>query len=402
MKTIAILGDIIGGEGERWVSSEVSPKNVIDALAEANGEPVEININSYGGSVLGGIAIANAIKKYPGETTCNVLGIAASMASVIACAGKKTCMGQGAYLMIHNPWTYTSGTAEDLRKDAEKLDQMRDSIISFYKGKCTKTEDEIKALMDAETWISRESAADFGFEVEDYVGEFKAAASLTRRAYDKAPDAVKALVKFMAEKPEDKHVAEAAEKPAEAAAEETATETATEAGKPAEAQETATETVEAEKPVEEAPATVEEPKNEKPADNWEARFKGLSTKFNEAKAEHEKALAARDAEITNLKSQLETQTKDLADATAKVSELSARIEEDAKALQTAQADLAEARDSLTKAEDKAKQLEDTRDMLTAGVLTPPVASSYADKMKAAKTPEEREALRAQKRAGKIN
>lgn len=399
MKTIAILGDIIGGEGERWVSSEVSPKNVIDALAEANGEPVEININSYGGSVLGGIAIANAIKKYPGETTCNVLGIAASMASVIACAGKTLKMGQGSYLMIHNPWTYTSGTADDLRKDAEKLDQMRDSIIGFYKGKCTKTEDELKALMDAETWISRESAADFGFEVEDYVGEMKAAASLTRRAYDKAPDAVKALVKFMAEKPEDKPVAEAA-------AEETATETATEAEKPAEAQEASPEakpeTVAEEKPVEEAPATVEEPKNEKPAENWEARFKGLSTKFNEAKAEHAKALAARDAEITNLKSQLETQTQALADANAKVSELATQVEEKTKALQTATDDLAKARDSQKLAEDKAKQLEDTRDMLTAGVLTPPTASSYADKMKAAKTPEEREALRAQKRAGKIN
>ena len=385
MKTINIFGDIIGGEGERWVSSEVSPKNVIDALAEANGEPVEININSYGGSVLGGIAIANAIKKYPGETTCNVLGIAASMASVIACAGKKTCMGQGAYLMIHNPWTYTSGTAEDLRKDAEKLDQMRDSIISFYKAKCDKSEDELKALMDAETWISRESAADFGFTVEDYLGELKAAASLTRRAYDKAPDAVKALVKFMDKKPEDKPVAEAAEKPAEAAAEETATETATEA----------------EKPAEEAPATVEEPKNEKPAENWEARFKGLSTKFNEAKAEHEKALAARDAEITNLKSQLETQTQALADANAKVSELATQVEEKTKALQTATDDLAKARDSQKLAEDKAKQLEDTRDMLTAGVLTPPTASSYADKMKAAKTPEEREKLRKQKLAGKI-
>lgn len=395
MKTINILGDIIGGEGERWVSSEVSPKNVIDALTEAGGEPVEININSYGGSVLGGLAIANAIKTYPGETTCNVLGIAASMASVIACAGKKTCMGQGAYLMIHNPWTYTSGTAEDLRKDAEKLDQMRDSIISFYKGKCSKTEDELKALMDAETWISRESAADFGFEVEDYAGEFKAAASLTRRAYDKAPDAVKALMKFMDKKPEDKPVAETTEKPVEAAAEETATETATEAEKPAEAQETATETVEAEKPA-------EEPKNEKPAENWEARFKGLSTKFNEAKAEHEKALAARDAEITNLKSQLEQFGKDLAAANAKASELADKLDENAKALQKANDDLAETRDSLQKAEDKAKQLEDTRDMLTAGVLTPPaVGNSYADKMKAAKTPEEREALRAQKRAGKI-
>lgn len=386
MKTINIFGDIIGGESERWYTSEVSPKTIIDALAEANGEAVEININSYGGSVLGGIAIANAIKKYPGETTCNVLGIAASMASVIACAGKRLCMGQGAYLMIHNPWTYTSGTAEDLRKDAEKLDQMRDSIIGFYKAKCTKTEDELKALMDAETWISRESAADFGFEVEDYAGELKAAASLTRRAYDKAPDAVKALVKFMAEKP------------VEATPEAKATDATTEATKPVEAKNTAP------KQKSEEPA--------KSAENWEARFKGLSTKYNELKQQSISDLAAQaedykakidaiTAERDNLKSQLEQSGKDLTEANAKVSELAAKLDESAKALSKAEADLAESRNSLKAAEDKAKHLESTRDMLTAGVLTPPAESGYSAKMKAAKTPEEREALRAQRKAGKI-
>ena len=60
--------------------------------------------------------------------------------------------------MVHNPWTVTMGNAEDLRKDAETLDKMRDAIISFYRAKCDKSEDEIKALMDAETWISREAA----------------------------------------------------------------------------------------------------------------------------------------------------------------------------------------------------------------------------------------------------
>lgn len=398
MKTINILGDIIGGEGERWVSSEVSPKNVIDALAEANGEPVEININSYGGSVLGGIAIANAIKTYPGETTCNVLGIAASMASAIACAGKRLTMGQGSYMMIHNPWTYTSGTAEDLRKDAETLDQMRDSIIGFYKGKCSKTEDELKALMDSETWISRESAADYGFKVDDYVGELKAAASLTRRAYDKAPDAVKALMRLVDKKPEEKPVAEATEKPVEEPEKAEATDAKPEAETPAEAQETASETVaEVSRPEEVAAKQ----SISSPCD-WEARFKGLSAKYNAVKAEHDKTLAARDEEIKNLKCQMEKQTQALADAQAKVSELAAQVEEQTKALQTATDDLAKARDSQKLAEDKAKQLEDTRDMLTAGVLTPPAESGYAAKMKAAKTPEEREALRAQKRAGKIH
>lgn len=384
MKTFNIFGDIIGGEAERWYSSEVSPQNIIDFLAEANGEAVEININSYGGSVTGGIAICNALKAYKGEVTCNVLGIAASMASAIACAGKRLCMGEGSFLMIHNPWTYTSGNAEDLRKDAETLDQMRDSILGFYLSKNSKTADEIKGYMDAETWIAAENAAEFGFEVEQYTGELKAAAALTRRAFAKAPEAVKAImIQFTDKKPEAENAQEA---PAEAPG------------------------AKADEPKAEAPKADEKPVEapQKPCD-WEARFKGLSTKYNELKAKYDDAesksasdLVAVTAERDNLKAQVDTMSQDLTAAKAKVSELEAKLAESDKALQTATKDLADVRNSLKVAEDKAKELEATRDMITAGVLTPPEASSYADKMKAAKTPAEREALRAQKKAGKIH
>lgn len=236
--------------------------------------------------------------------------------------------------------------------------------------------------MDAETWLSAEEAREAGFLVDDYAGEMKAAASLTRRAFAKAPEAAKALVEFHDRKPEAPK-AEAPEAPVEAPAEPPAQPEASDA------------------------------QPTPPADNWEARFKGLSQKFNdlqkksaaslaEIEEQHKAALAAKDAEITSFKTQLEQGAKDLADANAKVSELSAKLEEGAKALQKATDDLAATRDSLTKAEDKVKHLEATRDALTAGVLTPPAAgTSYADKMKSAKTPEEREALRAQKRAGKI-
>ena len=376
MKSINIFGDIIGGEAERWFESEVTPQQIVDELKAANGEPIEVNINSNGGDVAGGLAIANALKGYKGGVTCNVLGLAASMASVIACAGKRLCMGQGAFLMIHNPWTVTMGNAEDLRKDAATLDKMRDSIVTFYQSKSTKTAEELKELMDAETWISREMANDFGFEVEDYEGELKAAASLSRRAFAKAPDAAKALVEFHDRKPEAPKTPETPEAPAQPEAS---------SGKGLQ------------------PA----------AENWEERFKGLSKKFNAAQKAGMEALAqqeakfkaeieARDAQIKDFKSQLETSAKDLADANAKVSELSAKLDESTKALQTATADLAQTRDSLQKAEDKAAELEKTRDLLTAGVLTPaPEGSTYAEKMKAAKTPEEREALRAAKRAGKV-
>jgi ATP-dependent protease ClpP protease subunit len=343
---IDIFGDIIGGESERWSAGDFATSDIVDALRAANGEAVEVNINSNGGSVTGGIAIANAIKQYPGETTCNVLGVAASIASVIACACDNLRMGEGSFLMIHNPFTVTMGTADDLRSDADTLDKMRDAIISFYRAKCDKSEDELKALMDAETWLSRDEAKAGGWAVTDYEGELKAAASLTRRAFDHAPEAARAFLSV-------------AEKKADA------------------------------------------PREEKPAENWEARFKGLSTKYNEVKAEYDARLDALAAENKQLKDQLDQTTHDLADAKAKVSELAAKVEEGAKTLLDTKAELARTRDSLAVAEDKAKHLEETRDLLTAGVLTPPTPTTYADKMKSAKTPEERESLRAQKRAGKI-
>ena len=369
MKSFNLFGDIVENDADRWFESDVTPALFIGWLNKQEGD-LEVNINSNGGSVTGGLAIANAIKAYSkGEITCNVLGIAASMASVIACAGKRLCMGEGAFLMVHNPWTVTMGNAEELRKDADTLDKMRDSILGFYQAKCPdKTSDDLKALMDAETWLNPADAIAQGFAVEAYAGELKAAASLTRRAIDKAPEAARAMMEFRDHKPE--------------AAKDT------------------------------------------PAENWEARFKGLSKKFDETQKANAAALAkledqhkaelasvvadykAKLADITaerdDFKNQLDQSAKDLTDAQAKVSELSAKAAEDAKALQEATADLAQARDNLAKAEGQVKHLEETRDALTAGVLTPPaVGTSYADKMKSAKTPEEREALRAQKRAGKI-
>ena len=343
-----LFGDIVANDQDRWFESDVTPAIFVGWLQKQTGD-VEININSNGGDVAGGLAIANAIKAYTkGETVCNVLGVAASMASVIACSGKRLCMGEGSFLMIHNPWTVTMGDAEDLRKDADTLDKMRDSILGFYQAKCPgKTADDFKALMDAESWLNREEAGALGFAVENYDGEFKAAASLTRRAFDKAPDAARAFIDLKTEKPGSVAGASA------------------------------------------------------PADNWEARFKGLSAKYNDLQKRSIDSIASAEAERDNFKSQLEQSVKDLADANAKVSEFSAKLEESTKALQKANDDLAATRDSLQKAEDKAAELEKTRDLLTAGVLTPASEASYEVQMKAAKTPEAREALRNKKREGKI-
>lgn len=186
-----MLGEIVADDSMRWFDSDIVPAMVIGWLKNQKGADVEININSPGGDVTAGLAIANAIKAYEGHVTANVLGIAASMASVIACACDEVNMGDGAFMMIHNPCGISIGEADDLRHEADVLDKMRDSILGFYQTKTTKTADELKALMDAETWMTFDDMSANGFTVGRYAEEFKAAACATHRAFANAPEAAR-------------------------------------------------------------------------------------------------------------------------------------------------------------------------------------------------------------------
>jgi ATP-dependent Clp protease protease subunit len=82
-------------------------------------------------------------------------GLAASIASVIALAGDKTFTAPNAMWMVHNPWTYAVGNADDLAKTADDLRKTQQVLLDLYVRKTGKTSDQIKALMDAETWMER-------------------------------------------------------------------------------------------------------------------------------------------------------------------------------------------------------------------------------------------------------
>ena len=143
MNKFNLFGDIVDNDGQKWFESDVTPAMFIGWLNKQDGKDVEINLNSNGGSVSAGLAIANAIKAYPGNVRANVLGLAASMASVIACAADELSLGKGAFLMIHNPWSSTVGTADNLRHEADVLDAMKDSLIGFYLTKFDRTKEEL-------------------------------------------------------------------------------------------------------------------------------------------------------------------------------------------------------------------------------------------------------------------
>ena len=311
--TFNLLGDIVQDDSQRWFESDVVPAMVIGWLAKQDGD-VEININSLGGSVTGGLAIANAIKGYAkGKVTANVLGIAASMASVVACAADEIKMGKGAFLMVHNPWSMAMGEAEDLRKEADVLDQMKDAIIGFYQSKFSVPAMELAKLMDDETWIEDKDCELYGLAATPYAPEegdgMKAAAKCdTRMMFAHAPEAAAA---YYAHK----------ERPAGSASA--------------------------------APS----------ADNWEARFKGLQAAKDKELAEmsakykadlaamkerHEAAmaendaaqaaaLAERDERIKVLQADIDAKQTALAEAQAKVEQLTAKCVETEKALAETQA-----------------------------------------------------------------
>lgn len=151
----------------------VRSKEIADQLAEhRDAKAITVRINSLGGDAFAGVAIYNLLREHPaaqdGKLTSIVEGIAASAASVIAMAGK-TVMGRGSMMMVHNPWTFAAGTADDLRKTAEVLDAVGESLVAIYKAKTGKKPAELRALLNAETWMSADEAKRNGFadEVSD-------------------------------------------------------------------------------------------------------------------------------------------------------------------------------------------------------------------------------------------
>jgi ATP-dependent Clp endopeptidase proteolytic subunit ClpP len=139
------------------------------------GTPLSVRINSPGGSVLDGIAIYNAIARIEDDVTVHIDGVAASIASYIAMAGDKLVMASNAFLMIHNPLSLAGGDSEDLRRSADLLDSMRDTIANAYIAKTGKDTDEIINLMSEETWFTAQEAKDMGFA--DEIGDEMAMAA---------------------------------------------------------------------------------------------------------------------------------------------------------------------------------------------------------------------------------
>jgi ATP-dependent protease ClpP protease subunit len=139
---------------------------------DGEGKKVKIYINSPGGDVFEGIAIANFIAGMKAETEVVVTSLAASIASIIAIAADSVKMNKNAQMMIHRPWAFTWGESDALRKAADHLDKIEDQLVGTYadRGNGKKKREEYSAAVRAETWMTPEEAIEMGL-ADGLVGE---------------------------------------------------------------------------------------------------------------------------------------------------------------------------------------------------------------------------------------
>lgn len=159
-----IFGDI-----EKWAyepAGEQSGVTIVNQLKALNVQNINVHINSYGGDVSEGLAIYNVLREHPARITTICDGFACSAASVVFMAGDKRVMSPASLLMIHNAWTIAMGNAEALRKTADDIETITQASVEAYKRNAKISEEEIKALMDAETWILPKDAVAYGFATD--------------------------------------------------------------------------------------------------------------------------------------------------------------------------------------------------------------------------------------------
>nr|WP_051739161.1 head maturation protease, ClpP-related [Virgibacillus massiliensis] len=159
---IYIYGDIESYKFIEEDTTATSFKEDLDGLGDVSS--INLYINSPGGSVFEGLAIYNMLKRHKAHVNVQVDALAASISSVIAMAGDTIYMPKNSMLMIHNAWTMAVGNSADLRKMADDLDRISQSSMQSYLEKAGDklSEDKLKEMLDAETWLSADEAKGLG------------------------------------------------------------------------------------------------------------------------------------------------------------------------------------------------------------------------------------------------
>ncbi|GGE75895.1 ATP-dependent Clp protease proteolytic subunit [Streptosporangium jomthongense] len=158
---IFIYGDI----GDSWDDESTTAARFVKDLAALEADAITLRINSPGGSVTDGLAIYNALKRHPATVTVEIDGIAASIASLIAMAGDTVNMASNALYMIHAPWGFSIGNANEMRDMADTMDKFASAMAEAYADGTGKEASEFMALMSdgKDHWYTAAEAEAAGY-----------------------------------------------------------------------------------------------------------------------------------------------------------------------------------------------------------------------------------------------
>ncbi|MGH0867370.1 head maturation protease, ClpP-related [Bacillus toyonensis] len=164
---IDVKGPIISND-EAWIydyfeMDATSPGKITKQLDNANGEDLIVSINSPGGYVDEGSEIYTTLKNYSGHVEIQIVGLAASAASIIAMAGDKVRISPTAQIMIHNAAMWNGGDHRDMTKAAEMLKITDRTLVNAYVIKSGKSEEELLNMMAEETWMGPQQALENNF-----------------------------------------------------------------------------------------------------------------------------------------------------------------------------------------------------------------------------------------------
>lgn len=189
---------IDGVIGASFFEDGLEAKKFIDEFNKISAKTVNLHINSPGGSVYEGFAIYNAISASKNKTVhVFVDGIAASIASVIAMAGDTITMPENTYLMIHNPWSFFMGNADQLRVYASELESLGDKIAKIYADRSGAKIEDIKELLKGKdgadgTFIDAQTALDMKL-CTAVTENKKAAAFIGADIFDNLPESLQKI-----------------------------------------------------------------------------------------------------------------------------------------------------------------------------------------------------------------
>ena len=192
----------------RMEESTTSQRYFVDKLEGVTQEQtVELYINSMGGDTQEAVGIMNTLKRCPAKVVAFVDGFAASAASVIAQGADEIYMPQNTCMMLHNAWWIAQGNPKELRKSADDLEVINQTIIRSY---AERAGDKLSAqvlqqILDEETWLTAEQCIRYGLadgytdydaDIQQAAEQLKTAAKTGSAAYAKAPPQIAALLKL--------------------------------------------------------------------------------------------------------------------------------------------------------------------------------------------------------------